>query len=89
MHPVNKAWRWIEERLDRRWRRIAFILWSPLAIATVIALAYALMHIYIVYVASNPVRVFVCHRDAAGYEELSTIQSSIKLVLIRILRGLV
>jgi hypothetical protein len=68
MHPVRKIWSWIEERLDRRWKRIAFILWSPLAITTLIVSAYALMHIYILYVASD---VFDCHRKLAGYEELS------------------
>jgi hypothetical protein len=68
MQPVNKAWSWIEGRLDRRWKRIAFILWGPLAIATVVASAYAFLHIYIVYVASD---VLGCHRDLAGYEELS------------------
>ena len=57
-------WTWVKDRLDRRWKRVAFIFWAPLFVVTALISMYALLHVYKVYVSSY---VFVCHRDFAGF----------------------
>jgi hypothetical protein len=59
-------WRATHERLDRPWKRAAFILWIPLFMVAVATFLYALLFIYKVYF-ENDFQVWACHRDLAGY----------------------
>jgi hypothetical protein len=58
-------WGQVKDRLDRRWKRIAFILWAPLFVVTILVSAYALFHVYIVNFAYDPY-VFGCHQKVLG-----------------------
>lgn len=61
---MMKLWHAAYERLDRPWKRIAFIFWVPFFFATALISAYAMYNVYMVYVQST---VFTCHRDFAGF----------------------
>src|SRR5438552_1647648 len=59
-------WRWVERRLDRRWKRIAFVLWLPLALVTVVFSMYALFNVYVVFFSDEDA-LYQCHLRLAGY----------------------
>jgi hypothetical protein len=53
-------------RLDRPWKRVAFILWVPLFLATAVVSAYAILCIYFLNLYDD-VDLWFCHRDIAGF----------------------
>jgi hypothetical protein len=53
-------WPWIVGRLDRRWKRIASIVWVPFLFISFLFFVYGLINIYIVRYADDP-SVFDCH----------------------------
>jgi hypothetical protein len=61
-----KLWHAAYERLDRSWKRIAFILWAPLFLVTTAVSAYAALCIYFVNL-SDDYDLWFCHRDIAGF----------------------
>jgi hypothetical protein len=61
-----RLWDAAYERLDRPWKRVAFIFWAPLFLVTAAISAYSLLCVYFVYL-SNDVDLWFCHRDVAGF----------------------
>jgi hypothetical protein len=58
-------WPWIKDRLDQRWKRVAFVLWLPVIALTLLFSAYAVALIYVVDFEDDG-SVYECHREVAG-----------------------
>jgi hypothetical protein len=55
---------WINDRLDRRWKRLLALLWIPVFLITVAQFAHALVNIYVVRYADDD-SAYACHYQLA------------------------
>jgi hypothetical protein len=53
-------WEWIKGRLDRRWKRVAFVIWMPLLFLSFLMFVYAAVDIYMVRYSDDD-DVLSCH----------------------------
>jgi hypothetical protein len=53
-------WMWLTDRLDRRWKRVAFVLWMPALFLSFIMFVYGLINVYYVNFAEDGY-VLGCH----------------------------